>query len=58
MRKKTKEVKTTSVPADQQSLLKELEYLRAENAFLKKLKALVEERIARESGKLPKPSRD
>ena len=43
----------------------ELERLREENlqlkaqvAFLKKLKALVEERVARESGKLPTPSKD
>jgi transposase len=32
------------------SLLEELEYLRAENAYLKKLRALVQERIDRESG--------
>ena len=38
-----------------EELLKELEYLRAENAYLKKLQALVEERIVRESGKEPKP---
>ena len=41
-----------------QELLKELEYLRAENAYLKKLQALVEERIVRESVKEPKPSKD
>ncbi|MDR3119716.1 MAG: hypothetical protein LBU44_09965 [Mediterranea sp.] len=39
-------------------LLAELEYLRAENAYLKKMAALVEERIIRESGKDAKPSKD
>ena len=34
------------------------EWLEAENALLKKVKALVEERIARESGKKRKPSKD
>lgn len=42
----------------EEELLAELEYLRAENAYLKKLEALVEERIARESGKDAKPSKD
>lgn len=32
-------------------------YLETENALLKKVRALVEERIARESGKMPKPSK-
>jgi transposase len=32
----------------EEELLQENEYLRAENAFLKKLKALVDERVARE----------
>jgi len=41
-----------------EKLQEELRYLRAENAYLKKLRALVEERIARESGKLSKPSKD
>ena len=36
----------------------ELRYLRAENAYLKELRALVEERIAREGGKPHKPSKD
>ena len=53
--KKKKEKKTTT---PHEELLKELEYLRAENAYLKKLQALVEERIVRESGKEPKPSKD
>lgn len=34
------------------------EWLEAENALLKKVKALVDERIARESGKKRKPSKD
>ena len=37
---------------------KELEHLRAEVAYLKKLQALVEERVARESGRKQKPSKD
>ena len=55
-RPKTKKVKLKTTPHEE--LLKELEYLRAENAYLKKLQALVEERIVRESGKEPKPSKD
>lgn len=43
---------------ENEALLKELEYLRAENAYLKKLRVLVEERIERESVKEPKPSKD
>jgi transposase len=42
----------------EEELLAELEYLRAEVAYLKKLRVLVEERIAHESGKEPKPSKD
>jgi transposase len=60
-RKKMKAKPNQQKPArieNTQELLKELEYLRVENAYLKKLKALVEERILRESGKLPEPSRD
>jgi transposase len=41
-----------------EKLQEELRYLRAENAYLKKLGALVEERIARESGRLSKPSKN
>jgi len=36
----------------------ELRYLRAENAYLKKVRALVQERLLRESGKQPKPSKN
>jgi transposase len=41
-----------------EKLQEELRYLKAENAYLKKLRALVQERIARESGKQPGPSKD
>jgi transposase len=47
-----------SVITGQADIQKELEYLRAENAYLKKLQALVEDRIARESGSAQKPSKD
>jgi len=40
-----------------EKLQEELRYLRAENAYLKKLRALVQERIVRESGKQSKPSK-
>jgi transposase len=42
----------------EQELLNENERLRAEVAYLKKLKVLVEERVARESGIGRKPSKD
>jgi transposase len=41
-----------------EKLQEEVRYLKAENAYLKKLRALVQERIARESGKQPGPSKD
>lgn len=40
----------------EEELLQENEYLRAENAFLKKLKALVDERVAREKKSTRKSS--
>lgn len=43
---------------DLEKLQEEVRYLRAENAYLKKLRALVEERIARENGKQPGPSKN
>ena len=52
---KTKKVKLKTTPHEE--LLKELEYLRAENAYLK-IAGLSRERIVRESGKEPKPSKD
>jgi len=44
--------------AEVEKMEEELRYLRAENAYLKKLRVLVEERIVRESGKPHKPSKD
>lgn len=41
-----------------QELLKENERLKAENTYLKKLQVLVEERVARESGRRHKLSKD
>ena len=41
-----------------EKLQEELSYLRAENAYLKKVRALVQERLLRESGKQPKPSKN
>lgn len=41
-----------------EKLQEEIRYLKAENAYLKKLRALVQERIARESGKQSEPSKD
>jgi transposase len=56
MNKKTERI---SMPLSrEQELLTENERLKAENAYLKKLRALVEERIFRESGNAPTPSRD
>lgn len=45
-------------PKDNKDLLKEIELLKAENAYLKKLRALVQERIARESKKGLPPSKN
>lgn len=41
-----------------EKLEEELRYLRAENAYLKKVRALVQERLLRESGKQSKPSKN
>lgn len=41
-----------------EKLEEELRYLRAENAYLKKVRALVQERLLRESGKQPKSSKN
>lgn len=48
---KPKSEKPATEPLSHKELLAENECLRAEVAYLKKLRALVEERIARESGK-------
>jgi transposase len=54
MNKKPKKI--TGPLSRDQELLMENERLSAENTYLKKLKALVEERIARERGSVHKPS--
>jgi transposase-like protein len=41
-----------------EKLEEELRYLRAENVYLKKVRALVQERLLRESGKQPGPSKN
>ena len=41
-----------------EELIEKLEWLQLENDYLKKVRALVQEREARESGKQPKPSKD
>jgi len=51
----SKKNKTKPISTEEE-LLHENEYLKAENEYLKKLKALVEERIAREKGNAPKSS--
>jgi transposase len=54
-----KQAKKNSKPLSrEQELLIENERLRAENAYLKKLRALVEIRILRESRNAHKPSKD
>jgi len=62
MAKKTKKKKgTIADPSAEKvtALQKELEYLRAENAFLKKLEALIQqEEAAKAQSKRPKPSRN
>lgn len=42
----------------EEDLISEVQRLRAENAYLKKLQALVQERIARENGSSQKPLKD
>ena len=51
MTKKTKTSKKKDSEKTKEELLEELEYLRAENEYLKKLDALVQERKAREQKK-------
>ena len=57
-RKYKQSIEAKSVKSDKDNLLEELECLRAENAYLKKLRALVEQRVSREKGNVPKPSKD
>jgi transposase-like protein len=56
MKKKDGKAVLFGTEAGEKALHKELERLRAENAYLKKLRALVEARIARERGSVHKPS--
>lgn len=56
MDKKSKKILEPS--SREQELLIENERLKAENVYLKKLRALVQERIIRESGSEPKPSKN
>lgn len=61
MAKTPKKEKKSSTPTDEKlaALQSEVEYLRAENAFLKKLDALVqEEKEAKAQSKRPKPSKN
>jgi transposase len=58
MKKPHKHNQSTGVKSTKDNLLEELEYLRAENAYLKKLRALVEQRIFRENGNVPRSSKD
>jgi transposase len=53
-----KQLRNPDVKSSSEDIEKELEYLRAENAYLKKLHALVQERIFRESGKKSVSSRN
>ena len=55
---KSKSKKSNQKNLQQEDLHSEVERLRAENAYLKKLRVLVEERIARESRNEQKPSMD
>jgi len=57
-RKDMGRAKKKNPQTDIEKLQDEIFHLKAENAYLKKLRALVEQRIARESGKLSKPSRN
>jgi len=54
--KKPQKPKTVKSPEG--DLLRELHLLQVENAYLKKLHALIQERIARENGNGQEPSRD
>jgi transposase len=56
MKKKSKQAELSDINEGENDLRKELERLRAENAYLKKLRVLVGERIARESWNVQEPS--
>ncbi len=51
-------IKTEEQTDLNKELLEELEYLRAENAYLKKVKALVQERVVRKTKSGQKPSKN
>jgi len=55
MKRKKQTVKSSIEDTD---IRKELEFLRAENAYLKKVKVLVQQRIVRESGNEQTPSKN
>jgi len=57
MTKKPSPSPPPDVERSQEELLKELAYLRAENAYLKKLDALTLEKGAATRGKKPRPSK-
>jgi len=56
--KRKQSTRVKPVKSTEDELVEELEFLRAENAYLKKLRALVEQRVSRERGNVPKPSKD
>lgn len=56
--KKKQQARAKPVKTTKDELVEELEFLRAENAYLKKLRALVEQRLSQENGNMPKPSKD
>jgi len=58
MKRKDKTLKSSGLHCEEIELRKELEFLRAENAFLKKVKVLVRKRIARERVSEQKPSKN
>ena len=56
MKRKNRTEKSSGLHNEATGLRKELEFLRTENVYLKKLKVLVQERIVRETGNEQKPS--
>ena len=58
MKRKDKIVQTSNFNYQEIDFRQELEFLRAENAYLKKVKVLVKERIVREKRNEQKPSKN
>lgn len=58
MKKPKQPKKYKAAQTVEEELRRENELLKAEVSYLKKLRALVEERVLRESGRAPKPSKD